>query len=40
MMWTPYDARSVIDETTGLELEVIVTAGETVDVGQIGINWP
>ena len=40
MHWNPFDARSVIDDETGRELEVIVTAGEVTDVGEVAVQWP
>jgi hypothetical protein len=35
LVWTPFDAAAVIDEKTEKELEVIVNAGETTDLGTI-----
>ncbi len=41
IVWTPFDARSVIDPVLGTEMEIIVTAGQTTDLGVVKVsNWP
>ncbi len=38
--WTPFNAAVVIDPSTGLELEIEVFAGQTLDIGSLEVNQP
>jgi hypothetical protein len=40
MIWTPMDASVVIDPKTGSEMEIIIEAGQVLDVGTVGAVDP
>jgi len=40
VLWTPFDANSVKDEETGMEIQIDVEAGKTLELGPLEIVWP
>jgi hypothetical protein len=40
VLWTPFDANSVKDEKTGMEIQIVVEAGKTLELGPLEVVWP